>query len=275
MLDGLAVSGKEDRAGYDPQHFGGRVDVDRNGCDTYNDVLRRDLDDVVVEGGTGGCAVIAGHLDDKYLGDSFAYERGSSKVAIDHIVSRSNAWQTGAADLSDGELREFANDPLNVVAVSSDLQREKSEGDAASWLPPNEAYRCEYVSRQIAVKHKYGLWVAAAEKDTMDGVLETCEDQSTFGENVDWPQPGEGDSVPPESAAEESSSEQSSESSSDDTSQEPAEGNSSTPTEQTSDDSAADSANSDSSSSDSPSSDSANGDSANSDSPRGDSSAGD
>lgn len=255
MLDGLAVSGKEDRAGYDPQRFGGRVDADRNGCDTYNDVLRRDLDDVVVEGGTGGCAVIAGRLDDKYLGNSFAYERGTSKVAIDHIVSRSNAWQTGAALLSDGELREFANDPLNVVAVSSDLQREKSDGDAASWLPPNEDYRCEYVSRQIAVKHKYGLWVAAAEKDAMDEVLETCADQPTFGENVDWPQPGEEDSVTPESAAEESSSEQSSESSSDGTSQEPVEGNSSTPTEQTSDDSAADSPSSDSSNSDSPAGD--------------------
>jgi hypothetical protein len=68
--------------------------------------------------------------------------------------------------------REFGNDPLNLLAVSSSLNRQKGDGDAATWLPPNKSYRCEYVARQIAVKHKYGLWVVKAEKDAMERVLE-------------------------------------------------------------------------------------------------------
>lgn len=204
MLDGLAVRGKAHRTGYDPQLFDWRSDADHNGCDTHNDVLRRDLRDIVFEIGTGGCAVTAGKLDDKYLGESYAFERGSSKVDIDHIVSRANAWDTGAAALSDDALREFANDPLNLLAVSSSLKRQKDEADAATWLPPNEDYRCEYVARQIAVKQKYGLWVAVAEKDAMERVLDTCVDQPAFTEDVAWPEPGESDSVAPKSVSKES-----------------------------------------------------------------------
>ncbi|SDS73460.1 Protein of unknown function [Brevibacterium sandarakinum] len=206
-LNGLDVRGKDYRTGYDPQEFDWRSDADNNGCDTPNDVLRRDLDELVLEAGTNGCTVAAGRLDDKYLGDSYDFERGSSKIEIDHIVSRSNAWQTGAAGLTYDELREFSNDPLNLLAVSSTLKRQKSGGDAAAWLPPNEDYRCEYVSRQIAVKQKYGLWVAAAEKDAMEEVLDLCAGQPSFNKDVNWPQPGEGDSVTTESASQESSGE--------------------------------------------------------------------
>lgn len=117
-----------------------------------------------------------GELDDDYLGESYAFERGSANVDVDQIVSSSNAWQTGASDMSVDELREFGNDPLNLLTVSANVMRQKGGGDAAAWLPPNEAFQCEYVSRQIAVKHKYGLAVASAEKDAMEAVLGTCAD---------------------------------------------------------------------------------------------------
>lgn len=222
MLDKVVVRGKAHRNGFDPELFSWRSDADDNGCDTRNNVLRRDLKNLVIEAGAKGCVVTAGELHDEYLGESYAFERGSAKVEIDHIVSPSNAWQTGAESLSEDQLQEFANDPLNLLAVSSNLKRQKGEVDAAAWLPPNEDYQCEYVSRQIAVKHKYGLWVAAAEKATMEGVLEKCSDQPAFAEDVAWPEPGEGDSVTTESAAKESSQE---------SSEEPAEEVSPSPTE--------------------------------------------
>ncbi|WP_417643616.1 hypothetical protein [Citrobacter sp. FR21SANT8218] len=41
-------------------------------------------------------------------------------------------------------------------------------------MPPHKSYRCDYVSRQIAVKRKYHLWVTSAERNAMIRVLSTC-----------------------------------------------------------------------------------------------------
>lgn len=211
MLDELEVKIKDHRTGYDPELFDWSADVDDNGCDTRNDALRRDLKDLEIEAETNGCVAIAGELDDDYLGESYAFERGSANVDVDQIVSSSNAWQTGASDMSVDELREFGNDPLNLLTVSANVMRQKGGGDAAAWLPPNEAFQCEYVSRQIAVKHKYGLAVASAEKDAMEAVLGTCADQPAFTEDVAWPEPGEGETARAESATEKNSTESSGE----------------------------------------------------------------
>jgi hypothetical protein len=67
-----------------------------------------------------------------------------------------------------------ANDPLNLLAVDSSADRSKGDGDTATWLPTNKAYRCTYVARQVAVKGKYGLWVTLAERDAMIRVFTTC-----------------------------------------------------------------------------------------------------
>ena len=195
MLDELTVKGRAPKTGYDPDLFKWRSDADHNGCDTRNDVLRRDLKNITLKAGTEGCVVIAGDLADEYKGETFAFDRSPNNIDIDHIVARSNAWQTGAADFDEDTLKEFGNDPLNLLAVSSNLNRQKGDGDAATWLPPNKSYRCEYVARQIAVKHKYALWVVDAEKTAMERVLATCDEQPAFAENVSWPVPGDGDNV--------------------------------------------------------------------------------
>lgn len=195
MLDELTVKGRAPKTGYDPDLFKWRSDADHNGCDTRNDVLRRDLKNITLKAGTKGCVVIAGDLADDYKGETFAFDRSPNNIDIDHIVARSNAWQTGAADFDENTLKEFGNDPLNLLAVSSNLNRQKGDGDAATWLPPNKSYRCEYVARQIAVKHKYGLWVVEAEKTAMERVLTDCDEQPAFSEDSSWPAPGDGDNV--------------------------------------------------------------------------------
>lgn len=195
MLDELKVKGRASKTGYDADLFKWRSDADHNGCDTRNDVLRRDLSDITAESGTKGCVVIAGDLSDKYKGETYAFDRSPNNIDIDHIVARSNAWQTGAAQFDEDTLKEFGNDPLNLLAVSSSLNRQKGDGDAATWLPPAKSYRCEYVSRQIAIKHRYHLWVVEAEKTAMKRVLGDCDDRSAFAKNVAWPKPGEGDDV--------------------------------------------------------------------------------
>ena len=99
------------------------------------------------------------------------------EVQIDHVVAMSNAWQTGAFKLSLQDRTAFANDPLNLLAVKGRLNSQKGDGDAATWLPPLKSYRCEYVSRQIAVKIKYKLWFTAPEKAAMVRILKSCPEQ--------------------------------------------------------------------------------------------------
>jgi hypothetical protein len=174
----LAVKGRAPKTGYDRGLFGQAwADVDRNGCDTRNDVLRRDLRPYVLKPGTNGCRVLSGTLHDPYLGKTIAFVRGqstSSQVQIDHVVPLSDAWQKGAQMWSTPRRTAFANDMLNLLAVDGLTNQRKSDSDAATWLPPNKTYRCPYAIRQIAVKSKYGLWVTSAERDALRRILATC-----------------------------------------------------------------------------------------------------
>jgi hypothetical protein len=181
VLNTLSVKGRAPRTGYRRTQFGPAwADVDHNGCDTRNDILNRDLTDRTWRPGTYDCIVTTGILHDPYTGEVIHFTRGrrtSEAVQIDHVVALSDAWQTGAQQLSFSTRESLANDPLNLLAVDGPANQQKSDADAASWLPPNKAYRCNYVARQIAVKKKYRLWVTAAEKDAMKYVLSSCPAQ--------------------------------------------------------------------------------------------------
>ncbi|NDZ93611.1 DUF1524 domain-containing protein [Streptomyces sp. SID6673] len=182
-LETLAVKGRAPKTGYSREQFGQSWTDDvsvaggHNGCDTRNDILRRDLMAISLRPGSNGCAVQTGTLNDPYTGKVISFVRGkttSSAVQIDHIVALSDAWQKGAQQLSAVERRNLANDPRNLQAADGHANQQKSDGDAATWLPPNKSYRCAYVSRQIDVKVLYRLWVTQAEKDAMVRVLSGC-----------------------------------------------------------------------------------------------------
>ncbi|MCT4356499.1 HNH endonuclease family protein [Streptomyces sp. Je 1-79] len=176
-VDTLTVKGRAPKSGYEREKFGRAwADVDGNGCGTRDDILKRDLADVRFK--DDRCKVATGVLaDDPYTGDRVDFVRGRSKVDIDHLVALSDAWQKGAQKWDAEKRRRFANDPLNLLAVDSSANRRKSDGDAATWLPPNKAYRCTYVAAQVAVKKKYGVWVTRGERDAMKRVLGGCPDQ--------------------------------------------------------------------------------------------------
>jgi hypothetical protein len=181
MLATIAVKGKAPRTGYDrTEKFGSAwIDVDGNGCDTRNDILTRDLTQVVFG---DNCRVLSGTIDDPYTGEIISFVRGnttSTLVQIDHVVALSNAWQTGAQQLSEESRIAFANDPLNLLAVDGSANSQKGDGDTATWLPQNTTFRCEYVARQVSVKASYNLWVTTAEHDAMVRVLSRCPQQAT------------------------------------------------------------------------------------------------
>jgi hypothetical protein len=184
-LAGVPVKGRAPKTGYSRDQFGPAwADVDRNGCDTRNDILARDLTADVVKPGTHGCVVLSGILAEPYSGRTISFRRGqatSSAVQIDHVVALSDAWQKGAQSWSADRRTAFANDPLNLLAVDGPLNEAKGDGDAATWLPPNRPYRCTYVARQVAVKLDYGLWMTQAEKNAIAAVLATCPTQPLPG----------------------------------------------------------------------------------------------
>lgn len=169
----IPVKGRAPKTGYARSQFGDGW-TSLGGCDTRNIILARDLTNVTTN---QICQVTSGTLDDPYTGSVIQFTRGartSTAVQIDHVVALSDAWQKGAQKLSTTQRIALANDPLELLAVDGSANQQKSDGDAATWLPTNKTFRCEYVTRQIQVKKKYQLWVTSAEKSAIERVLQTC-----------------------------------------------------------------------------------------------------
>lgn len=170
----LDVKGRAPKTGYERVKFGNGWGS-TYGCDTRNRILARDLKDIVYA--DDGCKVLSGVLEDPYTGATLRFTRGpttSDDIQIDHVVALSNAWQTGAQAMDAERRVAFSNDPLNLLAVSGPANEQKTDSDAASWLPAHKPFRCQYVRRQIAVKQKYDLWVTPPERAAMQRVLDRC-----------------------------------------------------------------------------------------------------
>lgn len=187
LLEQLPVAERGDPAGYDRAHFGQAWSDDvtgpsgHNGCDQRNDVLRRDLRQLAMKPGTNGCVVLSGTVVDAYTREPLTYARGKNDqgVQVDHVVALSNAWVTGARNLHPEQRQDLAGDPLNLLAVSAKANQAKGDADASEWLPPSPEAQCPYVARQIAVKHRYGLWITPTEQLAMRAVLSSCPNQQT------------------------------------------------------------------------------------------------
>lgn len=177
----LPVRGWDRTSDFQRQQFGPawsddvNVEFGHNGCNTRDDILRRDLTNLAVRPGT--CFAQSGTLVDPYTGATIDFVRGpktSGSIEIDHVVSLADAWYKGARAWDPQRRLDFANDPRNLLAVSPKANFDKAFRDAASWLPPNEGFRCDFVARQIEVKAAYGLWLSAKEKRVLDDVLARC-----------------------------------------------------------------------------------------------------
>ena len=179
LLATLQIKGSAPKTGYDRVgDFGSAwLDVDRNGCDTRNDILFRDLHPTTK---SGVCKVLSGTLNDPYTGRRIDFVRGTTTslaVQIDHVVALMDAWETGAQQLTQAQRITLANDPMNLFAVDGSTNEQKSDGDAATWLPPSKGFRCTYVAHQVSVKATYGLWVTPAEHDAIERVLSDCPNE--------------------------------------------------------------------------------------------------
>src|SRR5690606_16467299 len=123
------------------------------------------------------CEARTATFQDPYTGETIDFRRGnatSMAVQIDHVVPLLDAWRKGARTWDDETRRQFANDPLTLLASDGPANQSKGARDAPAWLPPNHAFRCPYGARQIAVKTAYELAVTPSESEAMARVLEDC-----------------------------------------------------------------------------------------------------
>jgi hypothetical protein len=183
LLQTIPVKGRAPKTGYSRFQFGqpwtDDVDVQggHNHCDTRNDILRRDLSNVVPP---DGCIVQSGVLHDPYTGKDVPFNRDEGTdvlVQVDHVVPLLDAWQKGAQQWDQPTRTQFANDPLNLLAVSGKANRNKKAGDVATWLPSNKDFRCAYVTRVVNVKAKYGVWMTQEEHDAASRILTACSSE--------------------------------------------------------------------------------------------------
>lgn len=161
------------------------VDVEggRNGCDTRNDVLNRDLQAGQIDGvavpkrhrQAGSCTVVEGVLDDPYTGRLVHFVKDDAGlVQIDHVVALAAAWRAGAANWDQRRRQNFANDPRNLLAVHGPTNQAKGDATIDEWLPPNGAYHCEYARIVVTIKSEYGLTVTAIEQAALRSALGRC-----------------------------------------------------------------------------------------------------
>ena len=180
VLERLEVKGRAPKTGYTREEFySGWPTVD--GCSLRQKIIRREFGDSAV---LDECNVVAGEYTEPYTGEYMRFETRkeiSKKIQIDHVVALSDAWQKGAQYLTADERYKIATDPLNLLAVEASANAKKSDGDAATWLPPNKKFRCQYVARQVSVKYKYKLWVTDAEKEAISKVLVNCLKEPAVG----------------------------------------------------------------------------------------------
>lgn len=187
ILTRLEVKGRAPKSGYSREEFySGWPTVD--GCNLRQKILKREFGDTAVMDKKDPCNVVAGSFVEPYTGEYKSFSSRSEigkSVQIDHIVALSDAWQKGAQYFDKETRYKIATDPLNLIAADASANMTKSDGDAATWLPPNKKFRCQYVARQVSVKYKYTLWVTEAERDAIKKVLSSCPDEPAPGVSVD------------------------------------------------------------------------------------------
>jgi hypothetical protein len=203
LLGALPDAGYTDDGGYagNREELFGRAwafDFDRNGCDTRNDILTRDLTDTDIDVAT--CRVYSGSLTDPYSGETIGFVRGqdtSADVQIDHLLPLKAVWATGGAAWPAEKREALANDPINLIAVKGSENASKSDSLPSDWLPgyypdvsdrhdlgqrvawddlpEDTTLQCWYVDRLVPVFVAYELGVTPEDRAAMTAVLESCD----------------------------------------------------------------------------------------------------
>ena len=138
---------------FDRDDYGTWSDLDGDCKSTRHEILEQ-LNIGQLSYSANGCRVVSGRWFGVFSGQYFY---NAHEMDIDHVFPVSLADRLGARNWPSAKKRQFFNDPANLLPVDKSLNRSKGAKDPTQWLPPNIAYRCEYVTRFLRVGTVYGL----------------------------------------------------------------------------------------------------------------------
>jgi hypothetical protein len=171
-IPGRDKSYRRDAFGDSWSDAGTGIEFARNGCDTRNDILRRDAAPGTVrfKAGTGNCKVTGGKWISPYTGATLTR---TAQIDIDHVVPLARAWAAGAKNWTPARRLSFANDPDNLVATDRSSNRSKSDLGPSAWRP-ERPFQCAYAVRYIAATKKYAFPLTRSDASALADMLATC-----------------------------------------------------------------------------------------------------
>ena len=163
QLGSLRIEPEYEATPYDRSEFPHWDDEDGDGMNTRLEILS--LEKV---GNVGWYS--------RWDGEWYAGEGGLSapRFDIDHIVSLKEAWRSGADEWSARDKDTFADDMLNLTAVTASSNRSKGAKDASEWLPSEASGKCYLLIRVIQVKTKWSLSIDQDEYTALKELTESC-----------------------------------------------------------------------------------------------------
>ena len=151
---------------YDRTLYGDWDDADNDCQNTRHEVLEA-LSTGQIQKTNDGCAVIRGRWLDPYTGQ---IERVARELDVDHLVPLAWAHPRGGYLWDGSTKRAFANDTRNLFATKASVNREKGARSPLEWLPPNESFHCEYVTRFERIVRIWSLEYRRGEAAAMNAL---------------------------------------------------------------------------------------------------------
>lgn len=149
-----------EQVGYNRKNWRHWIDEDNDCQNTRAEILiATSLVDVTYRN-NNACSVYHGKWYDPYSDKIWTL---ASDVDIDHIVPLAWAYSHGASNWSAKMKSKFANDTANLIAVEDNLNQTKGARGPDQWLPPNNAFRCQYVKKFNNLVKKYNLSYTSSE----------------------------------------------------------------------------------------------------------------
>lgn len=160
------------RVGYARSNFKHWSDLDKNGCNTRNDVIIAEA--LVKPKVEAGCKIV------KDTGKWYsAYDAltvtNFSALDVDHMVPLAEAWDSGASKWDAAKREVYANDmgdSTSLIAVTAATNRSKSDQDPGDWLPAKDV--CTYIANWVHVKVRWSLAVDDKELKAINTANAKC-----------------------------------------------------------------------------------------------------
>ena len=168
-------------------HFGRWINdpTDETCFNTRAKVLIRDSEQPVSFKDHNRCLVEKGDWQDPYAGSQIKQSRD---IQIDHMVPLKNAYLSGAWEWKFKTRCAYSNfmgNKFHLISASGHENMSKGDKGPDQYMPPNKAYRCEYLENWLKIKLIWKLKMTSQEVEAIrQGIEEDHCDSRKFSLSV-------------------------------------------------------------------------------------------